>query len=642
MPTFTDTFGSVGNWDLEAGSDTGHFVANGSPPAGFCDSEGSGQIIYDNSPGSGLFAYSRLDTVDGGVPANTAWIAFAFYIADWNELWMGGAGAGSHGKLPGHAQTNDPDTQSGNGFCPILEPTSATTGTISGAFTGPVSVSHQAWHTLRLGTKINGASSTEELWLDGVQVDTFAGNMGLSTGSFGPMFWDEDAFYTNANVYLQELTWDPSADPGEPECQAVPPNGGGGGCSIQVLLDDIDVSGVAIRGSATRRLNRPSQATITIPMDSAIGGPGSKLKIYFDSVLFHHGTVLDCETDAGEDIGYTVYNSTDPMELWQWRPARDPDGDFSKPDFIETFVTGPQIIEAILQDTEGDSTAQGNPALTPPTTAEGPTFLTFGTFEAGGVSLTGAPVDWPMTIAQVASLLISTGELDIVITPDDPGGGIMGTVDCYNGDYGTDLSGSVTFSYGMGALNVRRMRWNEDMTQLCNKLWYYGGPRIQTAADPEGDQHWCWNITGDDPGLAYPPGGALSPPASATNNQLGVNRVTSQSTYGVRMDIKIYDALGDLCLGPGATDPGRELYRRLWQIESWIRLDPRDLIHITPIRGYGVGLFDIGDLISVEAGSQIRGGFSGVQRVYEYTVSWDEDGPCELSELQTSPNGEGI
>jgi hypothetical protein len=80
-----------------------------------------------------------------------------------------------------------------------------------------------------------------------------------------------------------------------------------------------------------------------------------------------------------------------------------------------------------------------------------------------------------MTIAQIASLLISSGELDIVITPTEPGGGIMGTVDCYNGDYWTDLSGSVIFSYGMGDLNIRRLRWNEDMSNLCNKLWYYGG-----------------------------------------------------------------------------------------------------------------------------------------------------------------------
>lgn len=274
------------------------------------------------------------------------------------------------------------------------------------------------------------------------------------------------------------------------------------------LLDGTDVSGVAIEGSATRRLNRPSQATIKIPMDAAIGGAGSALKISFDggATLFHHGRVLDCETDAEEDEGYTVYNSTDPMELWNSRPVRDDDGDFSRPDVIATYNTGPQIMEAILLNSI-DTTAGGGAA--PPTLSEGPIFLTMGTFAGGGVSLAGAPVDWPQTIAQLASLLISTGELDLIITPTDPGGGVMGTIDGYNGNYGTDLSGSVVFEFGTGVRNVRRMRWNEDMSNVTNKLQYFGGPRIQTAADPAGDQHWCWNITGDDPNLANPPGGDI-------------------------------------------------------------------------------------------------------------------------------------
>ena len=67
---------------------------------------------------------------------------------------------------------------------------------------------------------------------------------------------------------------------------------------------------------------------------------------------------------------------------------------------------------------------------------EGPIFLDMGTFAGGGVSLTGAPTDWPMTIAELFSLLVSTGELDVVITPTDPGGDVMGTVDGYNGNYG--------------------------------------------------------------------------------------------------------------------------------------------------------------------------------------------------------------
>ena len=224
-------------------------------------------------------------------------------------------------------------------------------------------------------------------------------------------------------------------------------------------------------------------------MDCAIGGAGSLVKIYIDAVLWHHGRVMNCEVDADEDFGYVRYNSSDPMELWTQRPARDPDGDFSKPDFINTFVTGPQIMEAILDASE-------NAGGGPPGDAEGPTFLDIGTVATGGIELLGAPVDWPMTIAEVANLLVSTGQLDCVIDPTDPGGGIMGEVSFYNGNFGTDLQSSVIFEYGTGSHNVRRLRWNEDMTQVSNKLLYLGGPRVGTAQDPEGVQHWCWSVNG--------------------------------------------------------------------------------------------------------------------------------------------------
>ena len=55
-----------------------------------------------------------------------------------------------------------------------------------------------------------------------------------------------------------------------------------------------------------------------------------------------------------------------------------------------------------------------------------------------------------------------------------------------------------------------------------------------------------------------------------------------------------------------------------------------------------IGTFDIGDIVGVSATPAVRGGFSGAQRVYEYTVSWDEDGVLALSELQTSADMEGV
>jgi hypothetical protein len=401
----------------------------------------------------------------------------------------------------------------------------------------------------------------------------------------------------------------------------------GTGCA-QVYIDGVDVTDCALSGTSTRRLNRPSQATVRLPMDCAIGGAGSTLKILFNGSLHHHGRVLLCETEADEDFGYTVYNSYDPMEMWQWRPVRDDDCDFSKPTTVEVYGPdgGPAIVENMLQNTVscGDDSASDT---------EGPIFLTMGTFETGCCDLSGAPVDWPMTIAELTSLLVSTGCCDIVITPTDPGGGIMGTVSGYCGDYGTDLSGVVSFDYGQGDFNVRRLRWNEDMSNMSNKIWYFAGPRIQTPADPAGDQHWCFNVQGDDP---------LLPPTLPNGQSLATliaNRLTSRTSYGVRMDIQIFDATDDDCV-PGWGTFGRDLYRTRWETESWIRMQPRELIHITPTRGSNIGPFDIGDLVGVSATSAVRGGFSGAQRVYEYSISWEDDGVCFLSELQTSPTGD--
>ncbi len=554
-----------------------------------------------------------------------------------------------------------------------------------------------------LGINSNGVFITDTLFVgDGtlqtVQVTSGTGTTFGYLGTLGDADTGEDLIN---RMFVAAV-----ADDGYPGNPVIAADAAG----VIVTLDSVDVTSCCLAGSWTRRLNRPSTAQIRVPMDCASAAVGSPLKI--EALIFgsyeivHHGPVLLVETDTGEDTGYTVYNSTDPMELWQWRPFRADDGDFTKPagsgatdgsDIFATYLTGSLMMEAVLKNTEGNSTAQGNPSLTPPSDAEGPTFLTFGAFATGGTDLSGAPTDFPMTIAELASLLISTGEVDLVITPTDPGGGIMGTIDGYNGRYGTDLSATIVFSYGMNAHNVRRLRWNEDMTSVVNKLWYYGGPRLHTAADPAGDQHWCYNVQGDDPSFnpdgisqgawasatsyspvdtvtnlsptvtfictvahtssaldepgvgvnwrnfweisMVPPGGRSSPPAGATDNQLGVSRISSQGNYGVRMDIQIFDAL-DNCGGVG--DIGHDFMKKRWQQESWLRAIPREIIHVTPTRGTEIGTFNVGDLVGVEATAAVRGGFSGAQRVYEYTVSWDNDGVLELSELQTSADNEGL
>lgn len=402
-----------------------------------------------------------------------------------------------------------------------------------------------------------------------------------------------------------------------------------------ITIDGGNITNICLRGSWTRRLNRPAQAQVVVPTDEILtlpGGVGSRLKIVNGGNTVFHGMIQQVEYEGGEDVGYTTINATDPMELWQWRPVRDADGDMSQPTIISDFITGPQILEEMLTNSD-------NGALIP-SLSEGELFLDLGTFETGGCDLSGAPTDWPMTIAQLFSLLVSTGCLDAVITPTDPGGGVMGTVNAYNGDFGTDLSGSVTFQYGTGAFDIRSYRYNSDMTNVCNKLWYFMGPRISTPADPQGDQHWCYNVQGDDPGLPDP-----IPNGQSLATLLG-NRASSRGTYGVRMEVQIFDA-GQCtpddplsCCDPTG-DPltalYRELYRNRWETESYIRCFPRDLVHITPTRDAEIGTFDIGDLVGVII-PQL--GVNAAQRVYTYTTSWDEDGVLALSELQTSASAD--
>jgi hypothetical protein len=85
------------------------------------------------------------------------------------------------------------------------------------------------------------------------------------------------------------------------------------------------------------------------------------------------------------------------------------------------------------------------------------------------------------------------------------------------------------------------------------------------------------------------------------------------------------------------------LFKNQWLREAFIRLKPRQIVHVTPTRDTAIGTFDIGDLITVEATTDVNGGFSGAQRVYSYTVSWDaEESVPAIGELQVSSDQENF
>jgi hypothetical protein len=396
------------------------------------------------------------------------------------------------------------------------------------------------------------------------------------------------------------------------------------------VLDGEDVSSVAMDKQASRELGAASLAQCKIPSFELADVAGfdvgtSRLKVYDDAnVLWHHGIVWHVADDGDENTAYSVIQSTDPSFLWAARPARDADGDFSYPGFLTTQSSGPQILAYVLANS---------------VTHEGPLLvdLSGGTVATGGVDLSGTPVDYPITIADLYASLIQTGMLDVILEPIE-GTTEIARFNAYNGDYGSDLSGSVVFQYGTGLNNVRRVRRTLSMATMRNKLWYFLGPKKQTIDDPDATQHWRSNVTGDHPSLPNPPGGDVD-----DLDPLGTLIANSRATYWTAMEIRTFDSALDS--GTEAVDAqlGTDaLYLRLWQAEQTARVGPREIIKVTPVRGTEPN-FTIGDRIGVEAGTVLRGGFSsGTQRVYKITVLIDNNGVVDLGEIQTSGDQEVV
>jgi hypothetical protein len=395
-----------------------------------------------------------------------------------------------------------------------------------------------------------------------------------------------------------------------------------------------DIASVASDKKVTRRLNRPAKLEFVVPSDHALintveadGHPSlaagyRQISVELDGPgLYFHGIVWLLEDEGDENISRTKVTCYDPMVVWNHRPARDGEasgdaGDFSDPTFIQRNQSGPQIMEEIL--TQSENTPD---PITTPADAEGPLFidLAASTFAVGGADLSGAPMNFPMSIGEVATLLTNTGELDIYIEPiiHVPGGGTlsnMAEVHCYNGDFGTDLTATVNFDYATGDFNARHFKRSDSMEQICTKLVYYLGPRLDI-------QHWRSSVTGS---LLLPANPALEALVHAARSELGVF-----------MDLEFYDNAGNEA-------SARPLYVTLWLLESLLRTKPREMLYVTPVRGIAPGSFNIGDVITVNIGSKARRATAGEQRIYGFTVTIDDDGVEELDEFMCSPDQDSI
>ncbi len=389
--------------------------------------------------------------------------------------------------------------------------------------------------------------------------------------------------------------------------------------AVATILDGVDYTSSIVEGSVTHQHNRPSFASVKLVSIAAPASDPMRCKIVLDGGLDFHGSIVDASDEGDENEAHTVFTFADPTLIFEDRPCRDgvasgDAGDFSNPTFVQRNTTAPAMLREVLEQSITTDGPDG----------EGPMGVALGSFATGGVDLRGAPVDWPITIANLIAMLVETGELDVVNEPIDSGGN-LGRVHAYNGDYGNDLSGSVVFEYATGTHNARWAKRVTNYRGIMNKLWIYLGPREKTSADPGALQHWAASITGGNP-LNFP-----DPPYSMVDAAVQASR----AAFFTRMLVRIFDARGD------EAEVSLELYRRWWLMESWTRARPQREIHIRPNVGIAPS-FRTGDLITSRAGAKLRGGFSGVQRVMEYTYRWNENGDVELGEPITQKTAPAV
>jgi hypothetical protein len=389
----------------------------------------------------------------------------------------------------------------------------------------------------------------------------------------------------------------------------------------------VDIDGTSITEicqSITWRsaLSRPSTGVVRFPSHLFSIQTGiAEMHIYNGATLVFSGPVWNLQTEGGTDSAYTEITAYDHLVYLQKRLCKQgttPPGNLIKPiDVILDNITAPEILAAYIENSKIiDDAAEGPPKPLP---------LDVDFVASGGDDMTGVPMNFPMSIDEMRSMLVSTGQLDVVVRP-----GIgSSTIDLYNGNYGTDRTGSVSYDYGTGNFNSQIATLTEDMDVVVNALWYLLGPRVPgfegrrwrgsitpTAANAGGDGQ----AIGGNPGQPWPP-------------TLVEKFMNSRTSYGYFQEVRIYDEEED-------EQDIRELYEHLWANEAWIRARARQFVSIRPERGISPN-FGIGDLISLSGGPMLNGGgFSGAQRVYEVEWSCDPDGVMECVEIVASADQE--
>lgn len=404
----------------------------------------------------------------------------------------------------------------------------------------------------------------------------------------------------------------------------------------QVILADresdteiLDLSELCTK-TISPRLSRPLGQTIVLPGDlpeirgdAFDGRPilevGTRiLKAYQDGQLRGNGTIWNMQPAGDENNTSIMATAWDPIMYTQFRPIRDAGGAFANPTFPSP-ISGAEILQLAIANS---ITFDG--AL--PIDLTGPI--------ASSVDLAADLSNWPIKIGDLITTLAASGALDVGMIPVDTHlgfpAGILGQFIAAD-RLGSDLSASVNFDYGTGDFSLANLRRSFDLAELCNRLYYYLGPPVQTASDPGGTAHYKGNITATETGAG---------PGTEDLSAYLALELASRALYGTFFDAKIFD---DTDIESSA----RKLFHQLFKNEVQLRVKPRELLYVTPAAGAGCPFrpfidYGVGDTVTVNASDIVGPAISGAkQRIYGFDVQINEDGVERVSELIASAQDAG-
>jgi hypothetical protein len=395
-----------------------------------------------------------------------------------------------------------------------------------------------------------------------------------------------------------------------------------------VDIDGTDITQYCQQITWSPKLSRPASCVVRVPATLVSASIGvSEMHLYNGGLLFS-GPVWYIQADGDENAGYLEVTAYDhlvyltkhlcktgsgypPEDFPENSPPTSP-GPCNLADptrVITDNVTATEVFAAFI-----NATQYCDPGSFP---------VSVNSVATGGPSIEGFPTDFPMSLATMADTLLGTGQLDIIVNP----GFGSSTVDLYNGDAGTNRTGSVVLQYATGSFNSRRANRTRDMDEVINALWYLLGPKLDKYT---GDiSHWMGSITPTAPyDCDYHPTNCTWPPSL-------ISRWTgSRATYGYMQEVQVHDSRDD-------EQKIRDLFVEIYANEAYIRAVPRTFASVTPDRSASAPGFAVADLITLTGGPILGGAaFTGGFRVYGFEVSIDVDGIGEITSIEGSTDQE--